>query len=226
MELSELKTAWKKVADRSADENRLEEDQLREILSNRGKGIISRLDRNVKIGFGLLALFILLTFIDKLLPNSILNNGLFEEVPQPPAWLLFSGWIVSIFIAFTFISFAWKYYRVNVPHLAADHLPTALNKLLIVLGTFKKQFYLALFLFIFEAGLSFAIGMYHGYTSVSETLGDSFMLVALVIIIMLFILGVFVAILTFIFHLGFKNLYGKYHQQLKDTLHELNELED
>ena len=74
MELSELKTAWKKVADRSADENRLEEDQLREILSSRGNGIISRLDRNVKIGFGLLALFILLTFIDKLLPNSMLNN--------------------------------------------------------------------------------------------------------------------------------------------------------
>jgi hypothetical protein len=226
MELSELKTAWKKVADRSADENRLEEVQLRAILSNRGKGIISRLDRNVKIGFGLLALFILLTFIDKLLPNSILNNGMFEEVPQPPLWLLFSGWVVSIFIAFTFISFAWKYFRINVPHLAAEHLPTALHKLLLVLATFKKQFYLALFLFIFEAGLSFSIGMYHGYTSVNETLGNSFMQIALVILIMLFILGIFVAILTTVFHLGFKNLYGKYHQQLKDTLHELNELED
>lgn len=230
MELSELKTAWKKVADRSADGNRLEENQLREILSNRGKGIISRLDRNVKIGFGLLALFILLTFIDELLPNSFLNNGIFEAMPQPPLWLLASSWIVNIFIAFTFISFAWKYYRLRVPHLTAEQLTTALNKLLIVLDTFKKQFYLALFLFIFEAGLSFSIGMYYGYTSVSKTLGQSsgqsFWLIALVVVIMLIILGIFVTIITSIFHLGFKNLYGKYHQQLKDTLHELNELED
>jgi hypothetical protein len=226
MELSELKTAWKKVADRSANENRLEEEQLRVIVSNRSKGIISRLDRNVKIGFGLLALFILLTFIDKLLPNSFLTNGMFEEVPQPPAWLLVSGWIVSIFIAFTFISFAWKYYRLNVPHLAAEHLPTALNKLLMVLSTFRKQFYLALILFLFGAGLSFSMGMYHAYRMVSETMDSSPLAIVLLITLMIIILGIFVAILTFIFHLGFKNLYGKYHQQLKDTLHELNELED
>lgn len=218
MELNELKSTWKKVADKSASEASLDAAQLQELLTHKGAGIISRLHRNVKIGFGLLALFLVAVVVDSLLPRQ------FEGMPTPPHFLVVAGFIVDILLTFTFISFVVRYYRLKVPQLAANDMHTALKKVLQVISTFQKQFYLVMALFIFEAGMAFALGMYMGFMSVAGSFDLPTASIVFAVVMMLVILGLFVSLLIYIFHWGFRSLYGKYHQKLIDTLNELDEL--
>ena len=56
MELNDLKKTWDKL---SANRE-LDEDQLRSMLGKRTKNLIDRIERNIKIGFVVMAVLILI----------------------------------------------------------------------------------------------------------------------------------------------------------------------
>ena len=60
MELNDLKKTWNKIS----SGRQLDENQLREMLGKRTKSLIERIDRNVKIGFGVLLAMIVLFSLD------------------------------------------------------------------------------------------------------------------------------------------------------------------
>ena len=60
MNLKELKKTWDKLS----SENELDENQLRSMLRKRTNNLIERIDRNIKIGFGVLFILILAFILD------------------------------------------------------------------------------------------------------------------------------------------------------------------
>ena len=72
MELNDFKKAWKQVTSDKVREKELDSSKINEMLHRRGTGILSRLDRSVKIGIGFLVLFFILTLADQLLPADLI----------------------------------------------------------------------------------------------------------------------------------------------------------
>jgi len=226
MELNELKRAWGKVSE-SKDQNHLiNTDEIRQMLKRRGSGILSKLERNVRTGFWLLGIFILLTIADQNLPyDRIFPAYLNEQLPTPTS-INIIGLIVNCIMMLTFILFVYRYNRLNIKTLAASDMQVALRKVIQLLDTFKKEFYLALIVFSFAASVGFALGVWQGIKMMPglETVshlrritGEFLILLVMVIII---------AMIFYIFHKGFNALYGKYRQQLIGTLNELEETEE
>ncbi|HEY3390288.1 MAG TPA: hypothetical protein VGK38_11990, partial [Prolixibacteraceae bacterium] len=65
MELNELKTAWGKVSEAKDQNHLVNADEIRKMLQKKGSGILSKLERNVRTGFWLLGIFLLLTIADQ-----------------------------------------------------------------------------------------------------------------------------------------------------------------
>ena len=114
MELKELKKAWQKVSSESTLEQTFDKSKIDMLINMRGKGIISRLDRNVKTGLWLLGIFILLAFIDQLLPLHYLLPEKFAEPLKVPLWITILGWIVNLMLVITFLIFVNRYRKIRV----------------------------------------------------------------------------------------------------------------
>ena len=65
MELNEFKKAWQKATSETVRQKELDASSINELLKKRSKGILSRLDRSVKIGIWFLVLFFLFTLADQ-----------------------------------------------------------------------------------------------------------------------------------------------------------------
>ena len=68
MELYELKKAWGIVSEKKDQIHKVNTDDIRLMLQRKSSSILSKLERNVKIGFWLLGIFILLTITDQYFP--------------------------------------------------------------------------------------------------------------------------------------------------------------
>src|SRR5690606_24101819 len=100
MDLKDLKKTWNQLS--SGKE--LDEEQLREMLRRRTSNLIDRIDRNVRIGFGVLFLFIVLFIFDDFIfaPRLISNLAAGVEMPQ---WLMFLSVFANAMIVITFVYF-------------------------------------------------------------------------------------------------------------------------
>jgi hypothetical protein len=226
MELNELKKAWGKVSEAKDQNHLVKTEELSLLLRRKGSGILSKLERNVRFGFWLVGIFILLTIADQYLPyDRIFSSYLKEQVPTPFAIQLI-GIIVNSIIILTFVLFVYRYHKLNVKHLAASNMREALRKIIVLLDTFKKEFYLALIVFSCAEGAGFIMGVFHGIKFISglETLG--LQRIILIVVITLSAMVAVIAFIFYIFHRGFNSLYGKYRQQLIGTLNELDETEE
>ena len=68
MELNELKKAWGKVSEAKDQNHLVNTEEIGHMLRSKGSGILSKLERNVRTGFWLLGIFLLLTIADQYLP--------------------------------------------------------------------------------------------------------------------------------------------------------------
>lgn len=222
MELENLKKAWNKIpVEKSVDEN-----QLREMLGKHSKSMIDRIDRNIKIGFVILFVLILIFAIDDYLISPMILGADEIEVPQ---WLLFVGFFSNALIFTTFIYFAIKYYRVRKSCDMICNLKETLKKIIDTLSIYKTMFYLALVVLLVTIGSGFVTGIYTGVAENATELGipmnevdtKQLFVAALTGIAGLVVLvgGVFVFL-----RWGFRKLYGNYIDKLKQTLKELEEI--
>lgn len=226
MELNELKKAWGKVSESKDQRHLVNTDEIRQMLKRKGSGILSKLERNVRTGFWLLGIFILLTLADQNLPyERIFPSYLNEQLPTPTS-INIIGLIVNCIMMLTFILFVYRYNRLNIKTLAALDMQVALRKVIQLLDTFKKEFYLALIVFSFAASAGFALGVRQGIKMMPglESVGNLKLITGEFLILLVMV--ILIALIFYIFHKGFNALYGKYRQQLIGTLNELEETEE
>ena len=226
MELNELKKVWQNATSESVQGKKLDASKINEMLIHRGKGILSRLDRSVKIGIWFLIFFFLLTLADQLLPADIIFPASMKSSMEVPKWINLLEWLVNIILMLTILMFIVRYRRLQVHSLVNQDLKGAIKKVLDLLDTFKKGFYLAVIILLTGIGLGFLSGVHQGFESVQIIQSPTAFAIVLVICAMMVLLVLLVGSIFYIFHKGFNLLFGKYRDQLIQSLNELQENEE
>jgi hypothetical protein len=226
MDLKDLKKTWEKLA--SGKE--LDESEIREMLGKRTKNHIERIDRNIRIGFALLSLLILVFILDDFLFSPLLMEGISENL-SVPTWLLFLGVFSNALILFTFIYFVIKYFRVKRSCDISCNLKETLVKIINTLKIYQRMFYLALIFISITMITGFISGMYQGTLADLESQGITFSEISIRQLLVVIVIGLLFLLITvggiFIFlRWGFRRLYGNYITKLKLTLKELEEIND
>jgi len=222
MELRDLKQTW----DKMSVGKELDESQLKGMLSKRTKSLMERIERNIKIGF--LVLFILIVIVA--LDDFILSPMLMEDVTRVPDWVHFLNIFSYSLIFTTFIFFVIRYYRVKQSSDISGELKLTLRKIIELLKLYRRLFYLALITLSIAFVLGFVGGLYQGSFAQLEQ-GVSFSEIEINQLLLEIGIGlafiVFVVGGIFIFlRWGFRKLYGNYYHKLKATLKELEEIEE
>ena len=226
MDLNDLKKTWDKLG----SQKQLDENQLRAMLGKRTKNLIERIDRNIKIGFILLFVLILVFALDDFLFSPLMIEGVSENL-EIPRWLLFLGVFANVLIFTTFIYFVVKYYRVKRSCDIACNLKETLAKIIDTLKIYQRMFYLALITLLVAMGSGFVSGMYNGFLDGVEQKGVPFSEIQIDQLLLAVFIGLVILIFTvggiFLFmRWGFRRLYGNYIFKLKNTLKELNEINE
>ncbi len=226
MDLNDLKKTWDKM---SAGKE-LDEGQLRSMLGKRTKSLIERIDRNIKIGFVVLFVLIILFALD----DFILSPQMLEEINDGltiPKWLIYLGTFSNILIFTTFIYFVIKYYLVKKKCDVACNLHDTLKKIIDTLILYQRLFYLAVVALLFAIGSAFVTGMFEGFSAGMENKGQQMADVETSALITAGLIGLlclilFIGSIFFFLRWGFRKLYGNYILKLKTTLKELEEIGD
>lgn len=208
----------------------LDEVQLKGMLEKRTTNLIDRIERNIRIGFGILLAFVLFLALDDLyLSPRILKS--MEVTLEIPSWLLFLNVFSYTLIFITFLYFVIKYYRVKRSCDVNCDLKNSLVKIIDTLKIYQKLFLLALISLTITMALGFVTGLYQ--ETVLELQGQNLsakdillnQLLLEVVIGILFIGGV-VGGIFLLLRWGFRRLYGNYYLHLKATLKELQEMDE
>ena len=226
MELNELKKAWGKVSEAKDQNHLVNADQMGLMLQKKGSGILSKLGRNVNMGFYLLGIFLLITIADQYIPYERIFPSYLNDHIAFPVSIQIIGVIVNSIIMLTFFLFVYRYHKLKIKNLAADNMRVALKKVVLLLDTFKREFYLALIIFSCAQSAGFIMGAWEGIKSMSglQTMNNPRLILAGILILL--VMASLIALVFYLFHKGFNTLYGKYRQQLIGTINELDETEE
>jgi hypothetical protein len=226
MELKDLKKTWEQLASKKE----WDEDQIREMLQHRTGNLIERIERNVRIGFIVLFILVVLFVLDDFVYTPMLLSGMEEEI-RIPGWLEFLSIFSNVFIVGTFIYFVVKYYQVKKSCDISCNLRETLVNIIGILRIYQRLFYLALAIFSFSLTMAFIYGMYTGMVIGVEREGILFSDVSAggwliaggtgLAVLMIIVGGIYL-----LMRWGFRRLYGNYLIQLKQTLDELNEIDN
>lgn len=226
MELNEFKKAWQKATSDTVQQKELDATSINELLKKRSKGILSRLDRSVKIGIWFLVIFFLLTLADQLMPADLIFPSRWKADLVVPLWINLLEWFVNVVLMLTILLFVIRYRRLQLQTLANQDLKGAIEKVLSLLDTFKKEFYLSVIILMSGVGLGFLLGATKGFETIQVSETPSIMAITVVASAMLVLLGLLIGSIFYIFHKGFNLLFGKYRDQLIQSLNELQENEE
>lgn len=228
MELKDLKKAWDQYS--SADKkNELDVETIREMLRGRTKSLIDKIERNIKIGFIVLFVLIVLFIIDDFVLSPELVKSISAGI-EIPGWIVPMDLITNLFIIVTFIGFVYRYYQVRKKCDLGCALTGALTKIIHILNIYKRMFYFAILVLVLSTATGFIAGLYEGVLfsaqqsgiTVNEIKTGNIVITILAGLVVLFLLT---GALFLLFRWGFRRLYGNYHNKLKLTLKELNEIE-
>ncbi len=226
MELNDFKTAWQKATTDKVQEKTLDATKINELLRRRGTGILSRIDRSVKFGIWFLIFFFFLTIADQLLPAEAILPARWNATLVVPEWINILEWFVNIILMGSILLFVIRYRRLQLKTLANQDLKGAIEKVLTLLDTFKKEFYLAVIILMSGVSLGFLSGAHKGFEAVHVNQAPSLLTISLVVVSLLILLALIIGSIFYIFHKGFNLLFGKYRDQLIQSLNELQENEE
>lgn len=226
MELEDLKKTWSNLN----TGKELDENQILTMLQKRSRNLIERIDRNIRIGFAVLLMLILIFAVDDLFFSPLMIKDVNSELTIPD-WILFMGIFSNILIFLTFLFFALSYYRVKRKSDFDRQLKQTLLNITATLKIYKRLFYLALFILLIAVGTGFVTGMYKGILAEAQEQGipfanipaDSLLQAVLIGLVVLAVIvgGIFLGL-----RWGFRRLYGNYINKLNQTLQELEEFDD
>ncbi len=227
MELKDLKSAWDKFSSKDADKRQLGEDAILDMLKKRTKNMIERIDRNIKTGFAVLfALTLFLVLDDLFITPPIVE----QEGTEIPVWILIVNTINTLFIFSTFIYFSIRYHFVKKGYSQTSDLKNVLISIIKILNSYRKLFYVALFILLLVLGVNFISGMIVGFEVAAHRQGGEISDLNVLQVASSIALGIVILVavtigLFIFFRWGFRRLYGNYIQKLNDTLQELDEIE-
>jgi hypothetical protein len=226
MELNDFKKAWQTATSDKEPGKKLEASAIRELLKRRSTGVLSRLDRSVKFLIWFLVFFFFFTIADQLLPVDMLFPEHMKGNLEVPLWIVVLEWFVNFLLMLTILLFVVKYRKLQLQTLADQDLKGAIERVLSLIDTFKKGFYLAVVVLISGISLGFLSGANKGFEAIKVSETPSVMLVIAVVLAMLVLLCLLIGSIFYIFHKGFNELFGKYRDQLIHSLNELQENEE
>ncbi|HLN73342.1 MAG TPA: hypothetical protein VK205_08600 [Prolixibacteraceae bacterium] len=224
MELKDLKSAWNTYSSQEMDKHRLGKESINELLRHKTRTLVDKIDRNIRIGMGLLLLFIAYVLLDDI----YLSKILIKEPIEYPHWMYPMDIFSNTLIVTTYLFFVIRYLKIK-RHFSVDvHLRDFLTGILDTITTYRRMFYLAVIILLINICVSFTAGMYAGLKfTFGNTPGGMDHLpttkIFTLIGIGLAILIPLVAAVFFILRWGFNKLYGRYLVKLNDTLKELDE---
>ncbi|MEI7830511.1 MAG: hypothetical protein WCI31_12120 [Prolixibacteraceae bacterium] len=224
--MNEFKKAWQQATSDNIQRKDLDATSINVLLKKRSTGILSRLDRSAKFGIWFLVLFFLFTLADQFLPIDLLFPANLKADLEVPLWINLLEWLVNIILMLTILLFIIRYRRLQLQTLANQDLKGAIQKVLKLLDTFKKEFYLAVIILMSGIGLGFLVGASKGFESIQGNGNPSAMAIVIVVLSMLVLLCLLIGSIFYIFHKGFNLLFGKYRDQLIQSLNELQENEE
>jgi hypothetical protein len=211
MELNELQQAWKKLSSDSSVKQDLDEVQIRTLLGKRTRSLMERIDVNIRIGFGIILLFIVGTLLYDFLQTT--------EKPVVPIWLVMIDCIVNLSVISLCVSFIVHYYRIRHQCGKICDIRHTMLKVTGVLTLYQRLFSLALVIILLDSATGFISGF---YTSIHTNQTAQGFLFPVLVIGMFFLL-----MLTFLVFLllrwFFRRMYGYYLDQLRSMLKELDE---
>lgn len=227
MDIKDLKSAWDTYSSQEMDKHRLGKETIHELLKNKTKSLVDRIDRNIRIG-----MLVILVFIAYIIIDSLYLSKLFIKEPiQYPDWIVPFDVFSTVLIVTTYLFFALRYLRIKRSFSPDTHLKDLLTGILDTIKTYRRMFYLAVAILLINMIVSFAAGLYQGVKFNADKAGvgiDNLTTTKILSIIGvgLAILIPFISITFFLLRWGFSRLYGRYQIRLNETLQELNETGD
>ena len=109
MELNDFKKVWQDASLDKVIGKELDAAKINEILIRRGTGILSRLDRSVKIGIWFLFFFFVMTLADQFLPADLIFPDNLKTSMEVPIWINVLEWIVNFILMLTILLFVVRY---------------------------------------------------------------------------------------------------------------------
>jgi len=228
MELNELKAAWDKYSSQEVDKHRLGEDGIHEILKKKTQTMVDRIDRNIKIGMGLLGLYIVYLITDYLFLTEYFTKLIVHKTIEYPKWLEPIDIFSTALIFTTYLFFVIRYFKTKKSFSIQLQLKELLSGIKETLTTYRRMFYLAVIILLVNILVSYIAGVFEGLQFKADAAGSNVISLSLMKILMLIglsliILVPLILLSFFILRWGFNKLYGQYLNKLDETLHELDE---
>jgi len=224
MDIKDLKSAWDRYSSQEMDKHRLGKESIQEMLKNKTKNLIELIDRNIRIGLGILLLFVAYVVLDDL----YLSKILIRETIQYPVWLIYFDVFSNFLIVTTYLYFVIRYFKIKRTFSTDLHLKDLLTGIIETLMIYRRMFYLAVGILLLNITVSFTAGLYAGLKISSDNLPGGLEQFSTIKIMSVLGIGLLVLIpivgLTFmLLRWGFNKLYGRYLNSLNQTLQELDE---
>lgn len=226
MDISDLKSAWDKYSSQEMDKHRLGKDSILDMLKNRTKSLVERIDRNIRFGMAVLLAFIAYVIVDDL----YLSKILIQEPAHYPGWMVPIDVFSNLLIVTTYLFFVIRYFKIKRSFSADRELRNLLTGILETLQTYRRMFYLAVIILLINIAVSFVAGFYQGIKLNADAAhgGIQNLSSSKILIIIGSGLGVLILLvgITFvILRWGFNKLYGRYMLNIQETIQELDEPE-
>lgn len=233
MELDDLKSAWNKISSDNEKKLQVKDTDIQKFIGKKTLDISEKIGRNIRIGMFIILAWVILGFTIELILTPLLDNYL--DKPYLTDKFLFWTYMIEVFtylLIFAALIILWIRYNKNVKSkFETCDLKNRIIQLIKILDTYKIMFYILLIIIIIYVIASFSSGFFMEYNYQVEQTGIDFRKlnsIGWIIIIFgfLFTVGIFIAVYYFLFNLFFKRLYGRYLNQLKSTLKELEETQN
>ena len=230
MDIKDLKSAWDTYSSQEMDKHRLGKESIHELLKNRTQSLVGRIDRNMKIGMGVLLLFIAYILFDSIFLADYLSKIIVNRVVEYPRWLASIDFFSVILIVTTYLFFVIRYVKIKRGLSIHVQLKDLLMGIRETLKTYQRMFYLAVVVLLINMVVGFVAGFYEGLKIQADAVSGGIInlttnQILKIVGINLMLIILIVAFLFFVLHWGFNRLYGKYLQSLSETLKELDESE-
>jgi hypothetical protein len=230
MELDDFKSAWNKIS--SANEMLLlNESEINELLTKRTLNISEKIGRNIRIGLGIILGWVLIFFGIDFIFTPLFDK--YFDKPYLTDGLMLWSFIFEVFnyvLIFSAIIIFWiRYSKIEKEKIDSTNLKNTIQLLIKTLNSYRVMFYIILLIILLYVIAMFSSGFFMEYNYQIKEAGISIHNLSLfkwIIIIFSFALtlGIITAIFYLLFNLFFKRLYGRYLEQLKSTLKELEEV--
>jgi hypothetical protein len=226
MELKDLKSAWDTYSSQEMDKHRLGKENIQQMLKTRTKSLVDRIDRNIRIGTGVLLLFIAYALFDDL----YLSKILLPDSIKYPGWMIPFDVFSNTLIVTTYLFFVIRYLKIKRSFSVDLQLKDLLSGIQETLKAYRRMFYLAVVILMLNIVASFTAGVYQGLKLKADAVSGGVINLTtnklfLIIGISLAVIIPMVAFSFLLLRWGFNKLYGKYLQSLGNTLKELDESE-